>query len=52
MLRAATGACSTFLLLRHGIADFGVLIDGIEGWLRLGLPLQMPDGRREAASPV
>jgi len=47
--RATTAAS---LLLRHGIADVGVLIDGIEGWLRLGLPLQMPDGRREAASPV
>jgi len=38
--RATTAAS---LLLREGVRDVGILIDGVEGWLALGLPLQMPE---------
>jgi hydroxyacylglutathione hydrolase len=37
--RATTAAS---ILLRRGVADVGVLLDGVEGWLALGLPLQTP----------
>ena len=35
--RATTAAS---ILLREGTADIGILIDGIEGWSALGLPLE------------
>lgn len=38
--RATTAAS---ILLRESAGDVGILIDGIEGWSALGLPLEMPD---------
>ena len=38
--RATTAAS---ILLRESAANVGILIDGIEGWSALGLPLEMPD---------
>jgi len=29
--------------LRESAGEIGTLIDGIEGWSALGLPLEMPD---------
>lgn len=40
--RATTAAS---ILLRESVAHVGILIDGIEGWAALGLPLEMPDAR-------
>jgi rhodanese-related sulfurtransferase len=40
--RATTAAS---ILLRHGAREIGILIDGIEGWLAAGLPLETPDSR-------
>jgi rhodanese-related sulfurtransferase len=40
--RATTAAS---VLLRHGAREIGILIDGIEGWLASGLPLEIPDSR-------
>ena len=37
--RATTAAS---ILLREGARDIGILIDGIEGWLASGLPLETP----------
>ena len=37
--RATTAAS---ILLRQKSGDIGILIDGIEGWLSSGLPLEMP----------
>jgi rhodanese-related sulfurtransferase len=37
--RAATAAS---ILLRDGATEIGILIDGIEGWSALGLPLEIP----------
>lgn len=37
--RATTAAS---ILLRESAAELGILIDGIEGWYALGLPLEMP----------
>jgi hydroxyacylglutathione hydrolase len=37
--RATTAAS---ILLRQSSGDIGILIDGIEGWLSSGLPLEMP----------
>jgi rhodanese-related sulfurtransferase len=37
----ATTAVS--ILLRESLGDIGILIDGVEGWSALGLPLEMPD---------
>jgi len=37
--RATTAAS---ILLRESIADIGILIDGVEGWSALGLPLKVP----------
>jgi rhodanese-related sulfurtransferase len=37
--RATTAAS---ILLREGASDIGILIDGIEGWLASGLPLETP----------
>jgi rhodanese-related sulfurtransferase len=37
--RATTAAS---ILLRRGVADVGVLFDGIEGWMALGWPLTLP----------
>jgi hydroxyacylglutathione hydrolase len=39
--RATTAAS---ILLRESSADIGILIDGIEGWSALGLPLDVPNG--------
>jgi len=33
------------LLLQENADHFGILIDGVEGWCALGLPLEMPDTR-------
>ena len=33
---------ATSILLRQSSGDFGILIDGFEGWSALGLPLQVP----------
>lgn len=41
--RATTAAS---ILLRESAGDVGILIDGIEGWSALGLPLEMPDTHR------
>ena len=38
--RATTAAS---ILLRGGAAEIGILIDGVEGWSALGLPLEMPE---------
>ena len=38
--RATTAAS---ILLRESAGEIGILIDGIEGWSALGLPLEMPD---------
>ena len=38
--RATTAAS---ILLRGSSADIGILIDGVEGWSALGLPLEVPD---------
>jgi rhodanese-related sulfurtransferase len=38
--RATTAAS---ILLRENAGNVGILIDGIEGWSALGLPLEMPD---------
>ena len=38
--RATTAAS---ILLRESTAEVGILIDGVEGWSALGLPLEMPD---------
>jgi rhodanese-related sulfurtransferase len=38
--RATTAAS---ILLRESGGEIGILIDGIEGWSALGLPLEMPD---------
>jgi rhodanese-related sulfurtransferase len=40
--RAATAAS---ILLREGSREISILIDGVEGWLALGLPLELPDPR-------
>ena len=40
--RATTAAS---ILLRHGDREIGILIDGIEGWLAAGLPLEIPKSR-------
>ena len=41
--RATTAAS---ILLREGVGNVGILIDGIEGWSQSGLPLELPeDGR-------
>jgi hydroxyacylglutathione hydrolase len=40
--RATTAAS---MLLRENGGDIGILVDGVEGWLALGLPLEMPDPR-------
>src|SRR5262249_10883316 len=40
--RATTAAS---VLLRHGAREIAILIDGIEGWLASGLPLETPDSR-------
>ena len=40
--RATTAAS---ILLRHGAREIGILIDGIEGWLASGLPLETPNSR-------
>jgi rhodanese-related sulfurtransferase len=40
--RATTAAS---ILLRESAGDVGILFDGVEGWLALGLPLEMPDPR-------
>jgi rhodanese-related sulfurtransferase len=37
--RATTAAS---ILLRRGVADVGVLFDGVEGWMALGRPLTLP----------
>ena len=37
--RATTAAS---ILLRRGVADVGVLFDGVEGWMALGWPLTVP----------
>jgi rhodanese-related sulfurtransferase len=37
--RATTAAS---ILLRENGGDIGILIDGIEGWIASGLPLEMP----------
>jgi hydroxyacylglutathione hydrolase len=37
----ATTAVS--ILIRQSIGNIGILIDGVEGWTALGLPLEMPD---------
>ena len=39
--RATTAAS---ILLRETSADIGILIDGVEGWSALGLPLEVPNG--------
>jgi rhodanese-related sulfurtransferase len=41
--RATTAAS---ILLRESAGDVGILIDGVEGWLELGWPLEMPDTRQ------
>jgi len=41
--RATTAAS---ILLRESAGDVGILIDGIEGWSALGLPLEIPDTDR------
>lgn len=38
--RATTAAS---ILLRESAGEIGILIDGIEGWSALGLPLEVPD---------
>ena len=38
--RATTAAS---ILLRRGVRDVGVLLDGVEGWQQLGLPLRTPE---------
>lgn len=38
--RATTAAS---ILLRESSADIGILIDGVEGWSALGLPLEVPN---------
>ena len=38
--RATTAAS---ILLREGAGEIGILIDGIEGWSALDLPLEVPD---------
>ena len=40
--RATTAAS---ILLRGGAAEIGILIDGVEGWSALGLPLEMLETR-------
>jgi rhodanese-related sulfurtransferase len=40
--RATTAAS---VLIREGGGDIGILIDGVEGWSALGLPLEKPDSR-------
>ncbi len=40
--RATTAAS---ILLQEGAGAIGILIDGIEGWSALGLPLEVPDPR-------
>jgi len=44
--RATTAAS---ILLRKSASDIGILIDGVEGWLALGLPLEIPN--TESPSP-
>ena len=41
--RATTAAS---ILLRESAGDIGILIDGVEGWLALGLSLETPDTRQ------
>ena len=41
--RATTAAS---ILLRESAGDVGILIDGIEGWSALGLPLELPETHR------
>jgi rhodanese-related sulfurtransferase len=36
---------ATSILLRENAGDVGILIDGVEGWLALGLPLETPGAR-------
>jgi rhodanese-related sulfurtransferase len=40
--RATTAAS---ILLRESASEIGILIDGVEGWLASGLPLEMPEAR-------
>lgn len=40
--RATTAAS---ILLRKTSAEIGILIDGVEGWSALGLPLEVPDSK-------
>jgi rhodanese-related sulfurtransferase len=37
--RATTAAS---ILLRESSSNIGILIDGVEGWSALGLPLEVP----------
>jgi rhodanese-related sulfurtransferase len=37
--RATTAAS---ILFRESVGDIGILIDGVEGWSALGLPLELP----------
>jgi rhodanese-related sulfurtransferase len=43
--RATTAAS---ILLRESPGDIGILIDGVEGWLALGLSLETPDTRPDS----
>jgi hydroxyacylglutathione hydrolase len=46
--RATTAAS---ILLRESAADVGILIDGVEGWSALGLPLEGPDSPPSSPHP-
>jgi hydroxyacylglutathione hydrolase len=50
-----TGYCATTaasILRRNGCADLGILIDGIDGWLALGLQLEIPASGELSKRPV
>jgi hydroxyacylglutathione hydrolase len=47
--RATTAAS---ILLRESAGDVGILFDGVEGWLALGLPLEMPDTKPSDSAPL
>jgi len=47
--RAATAAS---ILLREGVGDVAILIDGLTGWLAAGLPLEFPEPLQFKPTPA
>jgi hypothetical protein len=43
LLRSRKNSTAASILLREGAGEMGILIDGLEGWSAVGLPLEMLD---------